>query len=387
MYGTSPMLSFNIIKPLFIKVSKGVFLKICRIFGISVELHSSFVWLAVIIVMLLFLTMPGSLLPVTSVLVLLFLTVFVHEFFHSVVAIAKGVKVKKIILLPIGGLSMAESIPEKPSDEFVIAIAGPLFNFLMVIAIAVLVRLFPVLPWPSEILASELTVEKLNFAIMNYPLFALFWVNFILGAFNLFLPALPLDGGRVFRALLASRTSFIRATKIATTVSSFIAIALFILGFLMADLIIIIIAAFIYLGAFQEKEMAVLKEVAKGLSIREIVNRKPIIIDGSLSVEETAELMKEKKQTAFLVARGRSYSVISSKEVTEAEKKGYEGKISAICIKQPLIPVEKKDEIMAAIFAKGLPIVGVSEKGRLAGTISETEINKMYALSKLDTEK
>ncbi len=282
---------------------------------------------------------------------------------------------------------MAESIPEKPRDEMEIAFAGPLFNFAMVIIIIGMIKFIPGLPWPTKLISTGITLEKLNFAIMNYPLFTLFWVNFILGAFNLFLPALPLDGGRIFRAMLATKFSFVKATKIAALVSSFLAIALFIFGFFIGDLIIIIIAAFIYFGAAQERDMAILKEVARGIDLRDAINKRPMIIEGKMRVEEAAEIMKEKKKTALLVSLKKGYGVIGIDDVAKAMEENKKMKVSEACQKTRLIPIEKKGEIITAIFAKKLPIVAISEDNELIGTISENQINKMYALSKLSSRK
>lgn len=225
-------------------------MRLFKVFGITIELHKSFLWLAAILAIALLITSPGELIPTMGIFAILFASVLIHELFHSVTAISKGLSVKKIILLPIGGISVADDIPEKPSTEFWIAIAGPAFNFMMVFAIILLVKIFPILPWPAKLFEAELTSETLSQAITNYPLFALFWVNLMLGSFNLFIPALPLDGGRVLRSILAARTgNYAKATENTAKISGIIAMLLFALGFLSTDIIILVIAVFIYFGS------------------------------------------------------------------------------------------------------------------------------------------
>ena len=356
-----------------------------RIFGISVELHQTFVWLVALMAIFLAVMEPGQLFSNLLLIAILFATVFVHELFHSAVAIYKGVKVSKIILLPIGGVSVADEMPENPKDEFMIAIAGPLFNFVMVILIVLAVKVLPSLPWPYFLFSEGITAEGVNFAIMNYPLFALFWVNLLLGAFNLFLPALPMDGGRVFRALLASRLGFLRATKIAASVSIFLAIFLFLLGFLLQDLIVLIIAVFIYFGAVQERDFAKLKDFVGRIDLKEAINKRPLKIKGSATLKEAVEKMRKGKETSIVVVLENGYGLINAEDIPE--KADLNRKVSEICEKAELIPVERADKIITAIFAKKAQVALISEKGRLKGTISETEINKMHALARLDIKQ
>src|SRR3989338_3198540 len=191
-------------------------IRLVRVFGISIEFHSTFILLIAGIALLLAIFDPNSLVPTMLLMFFLFLSVFIHELSHSIVSIMRGIKVEKIILLPIGGISVTERIPEKPLDEFLIAIAGPAFNFIAVAAIIIIVALAPNLPWPHYLFTgTEPSIEQFNEAILAYPLFGLFWVNFMLGLFNLVVPALPMDGGRVLRSILSWRFGFARATRIA----------------------------------------------------------------------------------------------------------------------------------------------------------------------------
>src|SRR5499433_467928 len=169
-------------------------------------------------------------------MLLLFLCVLLHEFGHIFTARAFGVPTPYVTLLPIGGVAQLERIPEEPWEEFLIAIAGPMVN--VVIAIA-LVFLFDAHLRPSAAAA----VDNLRIPLVD----RLAAVNLFLALFNM-IPAFPMDGGRVLRALLASKLGYVRATEIAAGIGQFVAFALGFIG-LLFNPILIFIAIFVYLAA------------------------------------------------------------------------------------------------------------------------------------------
>src|SRR5262249_40388633 len=139
-------------------------------------------------------------------MVLLFLCVLLHEFGHIFTARAFGVRTPDVVLLPIGGVARLERIPERPSEEFLVAIAGQAVN--VVIALILLAAGGAHLS-TSHLAAVGSTSESL--------IDRLAMVNLFLALFNL-IPAFPMDGGRVLRALLATRLGYVRATEIAATI-------------------------------------------------------------------------------------------------------------------------------------------------------------------------
>ena len=181
-------------------------------------------------------------------MVLLFLCVLLHEFGHIFTARAFGVATPYVTLLPIGGVAQLERIPEEPWEEFLIAIAGPLVNVAIAI---VLVLAFGATLQPSAASA----VDNMAIPLVN----RLAAVNVFLAVFNL-IPAFPMDGGRVLRALLASKFGFVRATEIAASIGQVVAFALGFIG-LMYNPILIFIAIFVYLAAASEAHMVALRAV------------------------------------------------------------------------------------------------------------------------------
>jgi len=129
-----------------------------------------------------------------------FTCVVLHELGHSLTARRYGVHVRRILLMPIGGMAEFDSIPRRPMQEFVITIAGPAVNFVIV-----------------GVLWFVLPENEVLYYSIGHLVLLLFWANLMMGTFNL-LPAFPMDGGRILRALLATRLPYLRATRIASIV-------------------------------------------------------------------------------------------------------------------------------------------------------------------------
>jgi Zn-dependent protease/CBS domain-containing protein len=191
--------------------------------------------------------LEGALFGVVLML-LLFTCVTLHELGHSIVANRLGVPVREIILLPLGGVAVMNKQPEKPIHEFLIAIAGPLVNVVIALLLAI--------PVGAQVRMAlldgrGLIPEAVNDPSLNTLLFWLFSANISLVVFNL-IPAFPLDGGRILRSLLALAIGFPRATRVAITIGQLIAIGLGIFGVLSGNLVLALIAVFIFFGAGQE---------------------------------------------------------------------------------------------------------------------------------------
>jgi len=354
-----------------------------KILGIKIELHYTFVLLLSIAFFLLLIFDPFHILNYGMLFFILFSSVLLHELFHSLVALLKGIRVEKISLLPIGGIAYTQKMPEKPVDELVIALAGPLFNFAIVIIILLIIHLFPNFGMPpSSIFSLE---SGMNIALLQYPLFALLWVNFILGIFNLFFPALPLDGGRVVRALLATKFGFVKATQIASNASSLLAIFLGLFGLLLGNLFIVIIAVFIFLGAKAEAQTASIKEVLQNLNFRSII-KKPLYAKPEETIQEIFLKMKRARKEYVLIKKQNNFYYLDLEIMAEIDKRLWK-KVKAIRVAKKIVPLYScKNAALAlnTILEQDVLALPVIVDNRIIGVVEEPELAKLYKFKKIE---
>jgi len=223
-------------------------------FGIELRLHWSFLAVAAWIGLTV-LSQTGSVLVATSLLISLgsiFACVALHEYGHALMARHYGIETLEITLLPIGGVARLERLPEDPKQELWIALAGPATNFVLAGGLAILHWLV------AGSTAGLLPINLFNGSLLS----TLFGVNIIMGVFNL-LPALPMDGGRVQRALLSLRMPALRATGIATTLARALAAVMIVYGLVEGGLMLALIGGFVWMTARTEYQNAVLMERMK----------------------------------------------------------------------------------------------------------------------------
>ena len=237
--------------------------KVGRIAGVELRVHATFVlllaWLA-----LARWTATGNLVSTLGGLLFtlaLFASVVLHELGHAGVARRCGVATRDITLLPIGGVARLESMPSQPSAELRIALAGPAVSAVLALALYVV--------------ASALAVPVADpMRTMRMPgafVAQLMWANVALLTFNL-LPAFPMDGGRVLRALLARRMGNLHATEIAYRVGRTLALLLGAIG-LMTDPLLALIALFVWLAAAGEMASVQLRTVLGGVPVERVMLR------------------------------------------------------------------------------------------------------------------
>jgi stage IV sporulation protein FB len=235
----------------------GTSLTLFRVSGIEVKVHWSFVliliWGAVVYGATGQGLLAGALYGV-AVILLLFVCVTLHEFGHAYVAKYYGINVPTITLLPIGGVAQLERSPEKPSQELWIAVAGPAVNIVLAALLIPLALLFNGAGGAGGLgLNPNAWLGQVMQPGLGNLLAYLAAVNLLLALFNM-LPAFPMDGGRVLRALLALNMPYVRATRVAVTVGRLLAIPLAIWGIVGGNILLLLIAFFVYVGGGAERE-------------------------------------------------------------------------------------------------------------------------------------
>lgn len=346
--------------------------KIFSISGIPVELHISFLLLMLIIFAMAFLGIFTYYLA--FLIVLLFFTVVIHEFSHSYVAKRYGIPVERIILLPIGGVSAMGEIPKDPSQELRIALAGPLTN--VIIAFLCLIGLFITgglqsLTWMSFFIANTPTAD-LNLFLSNF-----LGINLVLGIFNL-LPAFPMDGGRVLRAFLAERMSYVKATKTAATIGKQFAIFMAILG-IFFNFFLILIAIFIYIGANQEYNAILVSSSLEGLYVKDIMTKNVDTLTPETEVSEALGIMFKQRHMGYPIIKvNHVVGMITFEDISQVPEDQRNIPVKEIMSKNIISasPNEPVFESFEKISRNNIGRLPVIENNELVGIISKTDVMK-----------
>ncbi len=241
-------------------------LQIAKFFGIPVKIHWTFA--------LLFLWVgwvahsegfgQKGVLWLTLFVLALFACVVLHEFGHALTARRFGVQTKDIILLPIGGVARLDKLPEKPWHEFLVAIAGPAVNVVIAGLLAPYFFLYSFSTFQRNLMYG-MTMESFSDFI---PM--LIFLNIVLAIFNL-IPAFPMDGGRIFRALLSIRIGRSKATRMASYLGQLLAVLMIVYGLWEGGFTTILIGAFVFMSASQENKMVQNQSLLDGHTVAEIM--------------------------------------------------------------------------------------------------------------------
>jgi Zn-dependent protease/predicted transcriptional regulator len=319
-------------------------------------------------------SMSSALFGVIAV-TLLFVLVTLHEFGHSFAALYYGVPVKQIVLSPIGGVAQLQRMPDKPVQEFVISIAGPAVNF----AIAVVMALFiPILGLTVNdfVLALSGTAGLTITAVFAY----IFAYNIFLALFNL-IPAFPLDGGRVFRSLLAMKLDYGIATNIAATVGKALAVMMGLYGLTNGGIFMVFIAMFIFTAAGQEAKMVKHRVSLKGFTVHDAYSTSAYVLTPYHRLDQAVQLMMMSGQSSFpVVNNDHLEGFIPRKDLSEAMKNRGGHTWANMIMRQdiapvsPLLPLEEAQKRMIMEELDALPVV---ENDLYLGMLTHWNINQV----------
>jgi len=360
-------------------------IKLFRFKGIDVKVHLTFVliliWAAYRWSGSTGQGWQGALFGIVATL-LLFTSVILHEFGHSLQALKFGIPVRDITLLPIGGVAQIEQMPEKPAQELRIALAGPLVSFaisLFLIALGLLLQARAVVTLP-ELVAS---VGSASWAgMLSYLTMA----NLLLGLFNL-IPAYPMDGGRVLRALLALKLDYSRATSIAVSIGQGLALLAGLYGFMSGSYSLILIAIFVWMGAGQEGKQVETKGVLRQITVGQAMTRQPATISTTDTLARAVELTLTTSQADYPVldsfAGGLAGLLTAQDLLRGLHRTGETGSVAqtmhttfaTTTANEPLFQAQQR---MKTNRLRALPVV--DDEGRLAGLLTAEDVNEAYRL-------
>lgn len=302
---------------------------------------------------------------------LLFFCVLLHEFGHVFAARRYGVQTRDVTLWPFGGIASLERMPDKPSEELVVAIAGPLVN---VVIAAILIFILGARVDPNDL--TNIQDPAISMAAK------LAVANVFLVLFNL-IPAFPMDGGRVLRALLAMRMTHARATQLAAAIGQAFAVAFGILGIFSGNFMLVLIAVFVFLAASGEASYAQLRAVARGNLVADAMITKFESLNTGSTVNDAIDCLIRTTQKEFPVVdgAGRLRGVVTRDVMIKALKElGPDAPVLEIMEKEvPTVPARANlDSALKALTELGKPVVGVVDtQERLVGLLTAENLGEM----------
>lgn len=290
-----------------------------------------------------------------------------HEYGHALTARKYGIKSRDITLYPIGGVARLERMPEKPIEELWVAFMGPAVN--LTIAAGLFAYLYLT---TSLVPISELTVASGSF------LERLMTVNISLVLFNL-IPAFPMDGGRVLRALLAMRMDYVRSTQIAATIGQGMALLFGLIG-LFGNTTLLFIAFFIWIGASQESSATQIKNAISGIPVGRTMLTDYNSVSPRDPLSRVAQLILAGSQHDFpVIDNDRVVGVVTRNDLLIAlSQHGQNIAVSAV-MKSSLPEIDSYEMVEMALIRlqeSGVPALPGTHNGQLVGIVTAENITE-----------
>ncbi len=342
--------------------------QIGKLFGIPLRVHLTFLLLLLLIG---FSSGDrfggGGLVGVLFVLVL-FACVVIHELAHSLMARRYAIPTKEILLLPIGGVSMMERMPDDPRQELNVAVAGPLAS----VAVAIILGAIAYSLYGADALLRPMQQD------LGHFLGRVAWVNVMLAAFDL-LPAFPADGGRVLRALLALRMDYARATQIAATIGQTFAIFLGFLG-VFVNWWWLLIAAFLFLGATSENTQVQLRTALAGVPARAAMVSEFRALDQDDTLQDAFAYASRNYQHDFPVTdEGQLVGLVTRQAlISGMHELGGEAAVAEVMLKGPcqVGPEDSLALLYERISGGACPVAAVTLGDTLLGLVTPDSVNQ-----------
>jgi stage IV sporulation protein FB len=347
-----------------------------RLFGSEIRVHVTFflllAWIAIA-----YYQQGGTPAAAEGVafILALFACVIAHEFGHALTARRYGIRTPDITLLPIGGLARLERMPENPRQEILVALAGPAVN----IVIAVVLILFMRTNFDLQ------TLERLDNPGLSF-MARLATVNVFLALFNL-IPAFPMDGGRVLRAVLAIWYPRRQATDIAAKIGQALAFGFGFLGLLGGNPMLIFIAIFVYLAATAEAHSVGLQDVSRHMGVADAMITRYEALGPQARISDATELLLRTTQHEFPVVDGggKLRGFLTRNAMIAALSKSGDGTavLEAMNADVPTVPSSSRlEKALKLLQESGAPAVGVLDATeRLVGYVTSENVGELMMVA------
>lgn len=305
--------------------------------------------------------------------VLLFASVLLHEFGHIFVARRFGVRTPAVTLLPIGGVAQMERIPEQPRHELAISLAGPAVNLVIGGVIVLFLGGLPAHP--------EMELANFGQTFWTHLAFA----NLALALFNL-LPAFPMDGGRALRAVISAKLGYARGTRVAGVIGQVLAVLFGLVGILSGNLILTLIAIFVYFTAGAEAGRARLRSASLGALASDLMITHFETLRADATVDRAAEALIQTHQREFLIldARDQLQGTLTRDQIAGAIKAGQSNApISTVMGRDiPVVSPRHLADHVLQLLQSGAPAVAViNDQEQLVGMVTLENVMEHFLLT------
>lgn len=344
--------------------------------GTQIRIHATFfLLLAWVLVAAWMAEGPAAAMENVAFILVLFACVVLHEFGHITMARHFGVKTPDITLLPIGGMARLERIPEDPRQEILVALAGPAVNvaiwlvLTLVLGASVQMNVLQSLEDPTQGFLQRLAA-----------------VNLMLVLFNM-IPSFPMDGGRVFRAVLALFMDRLRATQIAAQVGQIMAFLFGFLGLTGGSPLLVLIAVFIFFAAGAESSDAALRDRAHDARARDamITQFEALSPDDTLDTAATAVLRTTQAEFPVTGTDGQLHGILTRDAIIAAirDDRRTDRVSSAMTQDIPRLLLNAPMESVLDAMQANVPGVAVTDaKGAFLGYITRENVGEWFILSR-----
>ena len=318
----------------------------------------------------------GAAQAVWSVLFILalFACVVAHEFGHALMARRYGIKTPDITLLPIGGMARLERMPERPAEEIAVAVAGPMVNVVIWLVLTLALGV------DGQIRAMENIVDPGQGFVARLAA-----VNLFLVLFNM-IPAFPMDGGRVLRALLALSLGRVRATRLAARAGQVMAFLFGLWGLLAGNPLLLLIAVFIFFAAGAESSDVALKAQTRGIPARDamITAFEALSPDDSLDTAARALVRTTQHEFPVMGANGALLGILTRKAIADGLGRGDRTRPVGLAMTRDIPEIRLDAPLDAALDHLGTaPAVAVTDpRGTFLGYITRENIGEWLLLAR-----
>lgn len=349
--------------------------RLARLAGIDIFVHPTFalllVWVAVSS------GVQGRTVAAAAegvaLMLALFACIVAHELGHALMGRRFGIVTRDITLLPIGGMARLERMPERPAHEILVALAGPAVTLVIAVTLFVWLRLSgDWRPLDAISVSRGAFVEQIMVA------------NVALLLFNL-LPAFPMDGGRVLRALLATRADYVSATVRAASMGQGIAFLLALVG-LFSNLFLVVVAFFIWIAAAEEAAAVQKKSALAGVTVRSAMMTQLQTLTPASTLGEAVELLLSGSQQDFpVLQRGALAGILTRQRLIGAlASHGRDAAVGPLMEECPTATPDELLEPMLTRFDATTRSIAVIDDGRLAGMVTLDNVGELLMVRAAD---